>query len=97
MEYLYMNLLEHHSEQCPSCENLLYGYIPRSFLCWRGPVLVDLVLQCFVVGHNGKIYSVEDELGRPVRVEILRSYWAVHGLLYAIYPRHYRCTYNSLY
>jgi hypothetical protein len=97
MEFLYMNLLEHHSEQCPSCETLLYGRFHDNLRCLRGSILMNLVLRYFVVERNGRIYSTEDHLGRPVRVEISRYYWAVHGLLRALYPRYYRQAYNGIY
>lgn len=95
MEFLYMNLLERHSEQCQLCETLLCGRFPRG-RCWRGNSLMNLVLECFVVERNGRVYSREDETGCPVRVEISRSYWSVHGLLRASYPRYYRQTYKTL-
>lgn len=95
MEFLYMNRLEHHCERCQLCETLLDGRFPRS-RCWRGNALMNLVLECFVVERNGRVYSTENEIGCPVRVEISRSYWSVHGLLRASHPRYYRQTYDSL-
>jgi hypothetical protein len=96
-EFLYMNLLERHIERCRLCEKVISGRLPRDCGCRRGSILMDLVLRCFVVERNGKIYSTKDEFWRPVRVEISRSYWAVHGLLRAFYPRSYRYTYAFLF
>ena len=89
-EYSFMNLLEHHSERCEKCELLLCGHFPDQGVCRRGRILVNFVLRSFVVERDGKIYSTDDEFGLPVRVEVSRHYWAVHGVLKGFYPRHYR-------
>jgi hypothetical protein len=95
-EYFYMNRLEDHCDRCDSCGSLISGRFSAD-RCRRGSVLMNVVLRYLVIERNGKLYSTEDEYGLPVRIEVPRHYWAVHGLLRAFYPRHYRHTYISLY
>lgn len=87
---LYINLLEHHSECCRSCELLLLGRLPLEGICSRGLTLANLILRHFVVETDGRVYSTNDDFGTPAQVEISRDYWATHGLLKGSYPWSYK-------
>lgn len=84
VEYLYMNMLEHHVERCMACEPMLYGDIP--FRCHRGSLLERPILYSFRVKRDGTICSTDGDFNCDVRVEISSDYWAVIGLLKQVYP-----------
>ena len=87
LELLYMNLFEHHVERCRLCEPLKFGLVP--FHCRRGRVLEGFILESFSMNTRGKVFSVLEEWGRPVQVEIANGYCTVLALLREIdRPRH---------
>ena len=77
-----MNLLEHHMQQCRECEPLKFGLAP--FHCRRGRVLEGLILESFSIDACGTVFSVLEEWGRPVRVEIAPAYCTVLALLWEV-------------
>jgi hypothetical protein len=79
VEYIHINLLENHTERCVICRPSLNG--ERHSNCRRGKYYQKLVLQDFVVGKDGHIYSFYNEKDHPVQVEIARHCWAVYAIL----------------
>lgn len=74
-----MNLLEHHIQQCRACEPLEFRLAP--FPCRRRRVLEGFILESFLMDGYGRVFSVLEEWGRPVRVEIGTAYCMVLALL----------------
>ena len=79
LEGIYLDLFKTHVQYCVCCLRLSNGVLPSS--CRQGQALVSLIFLCFYKDRSGVIFSTDNELGRPVRVELQSHRTTVAALL----------------